>query len=408
MFQYSSENDLNSNKNEETNGNNMGTNYHLFIAQLCTEIDDKHQHLNAHIASLVSNCGDLKLNAKFWTYLLNNLDMITLLKDLDEDSAEINLTNKQKFMTAFYNLLMCINKLEKELAVYLTAEAETTEFLFDVEFFLSLAFLIFEKVTHLTLNEAHSQSDNSAELIFELDLTNGNGYDSTIWLFELNLNSLLEKYVLKFLPDLIELQKVLSVSPLDCSYGSGKSSLEFFKNLFRQEDFSVRRTSSFDIDLLISKPCVSNNPDDFLSANPITQSYKCLISNLNALKFCAHDPYGEADETAAQCGREVNNVSFGCLAFSYLSMGYFEIRMLLENSFQFLYEIQLFNNEFKNLFRPDHEDQRLWKQNFTKSSHIEPYLNREMNDCKHVKNKKNLESKWNIEIDIVNNLYLVY
>ncbi len=366
------------------------------IEQLCIDIDTKHQNLNKTISGLVSNCGDLKLNGKFWNYLINDIGLISFLNDsVDEDSDEVFLSKKHDLMKNFYNLLLCLNKLEKELAIYLNRIDGTGVFSFDAEFFLGLAFLVFEKVTNMTTSQMKSQNSNekpnsnNIELVFELDMNTSNCYDDTIWLFELNLNNLLSNYVLKFLPDLIDLQKNNSTSRY---VGSGRSSLEFFKNLLYKEKCDVAKTTSanFDIDILISKPCL--DVQEFY--NPITQSYKCLLNNLNTLKFFSHDPFLEADNEAAKLGRETNTISFGCLAFSYLSMGFFEIKMLLENSFQFLYEIREFNHEIKSLFRRDanEHDTKSWMKSckFTDDYEFENY---QFND----KRKPN-KTKWNIDL----------
>ena len=357
------------------------------IAQLCIDIDTKHQNLNINISGLVSNCGDLKLNAKFWNYVINDLGLISFLNDsVDEDSDEIFLSKKHDLMKNFYNLLLCLNKLEKELAIYLNKIDGTGVFSFDAEFFLGLAFLVFEKVTNMTTSNSNEKpNSNNIELVFELDMNTSNCYDDTIWLFELNLNNLLSNYVLKYLPDLIDLQKNDSTSRF---VGSGRSSLEFFKNLLYKEkcDGAKITSANFDIDILISKPCLDVQEFN----NPITQSYKCLLNNLNTLKFFSHDPFLEADNEAAKIGRETNTISFGCLAFSYLSMGFFEIKMLLENSFHFLYEIREFNREIKSLFRRDanEHDTKSWMKNLKDDYEFEYY---QFND----KRKAN-KTKWNI------------
>jgi len=284
--------------------------------------------------------------------------------------------------------------LEKYLAIYLRETGG--EFSFDAEFFLGLSFLIFEKVTGLTqsgpLNKSHAEE---IELVFELDMVTNNCYDDSIWLFELNLNNLLRNCILKFLPDLIDLQKSESAKQF---VGSGRSSLEFFRNLFNNEKFNAADTATnFDIDILISKPCL-----DSQEINPITQSYKGLLSNLNALKFFSHDPFLEADNEAEERGREVNNVSFGCLAFSYLSMGYFEIKMLLENSFHFLYEIREFNEEFRKLFRRDKNENspQTWMKNLRYSDDYDEYLQLSAQT-------KTNQTKWNIDLVIFFNFWIV-
>lgn len=361
------------------------------IAQLCIDIDTKHQNLNMTISGLVSNCGDLKMNAKFWNYVINHLGLISFLNDsVDEDSDEVFLSKKHDLMKNFYNLLLCLNKLEKELAIYLNKIDGTGVFSFDAEFFLGLAFLVFEKVTNMTTSNSNEKpNSNNIELVFELDMNTSNCYDDTIWLFELNLNNLLSNYVLKFLPDLIDLQKNDSTSRF---VGSGRSSLEFFKNLLYKEKCDGAKTASenFDIDILISKPCLDVQEFN----NPITQSYKCLLNNLNTLKFFSHDPFLEADNEAAKLGRETNIISFGCLAFSYLSMGFFEIEMLLENSFHFLYEIREFNREIKSLFRRDanEHDTKSWMKNLKFSDDYE-FENYQFND-----KRKTNKTKWNIDL----------
>jgi hypothetical protein len=117
---------------------------------------------------------------------------------------------------------------------------------------------------------------------------------------------------------------------------------------------SLCNDSALDIGNLIWRPSCSYDSCDILAENPITQSYKCLLSGLSALCYHTHDPLSEAEEEAAACGVQVELNSLACLGMSYYGMGFFEIKKLLfENTFQYLYELKQFNAELKRLFKYD-------------------------------------------------------
>ena len=356
---------------DETSANKNGLlNYAQaeFVSQLCAEIDSRHQDLNKNFTNLVSNTGDLKLNAKFWSYLLNEFNLISII-----NNDEVSVQTKNEFVKNFNKFLLCLNKLEKHLAVYLLnnnfdlssdvqTDAKTPDYLFDSEFFLSLGFLIFEQADYLTnrLDRTTIESEYGNETVFELDLA-GN-FDYSVCLFELNLNNILVNYVLKYLPSIVEFQKGVELGDgSTTSLGSGQSVLEFFKSLFRAELNALNRAKEckvcdehVDVNSFVSKPCFYSSVESKLAANPITQSYSYYLTNLNKLSYYSYDPFSEAEKEAADYGREVNHTSTACLSLSYYSMGRAELKKsLLESSFQFLYESKQFNAEFNHLFRSE-------------------------------------------------------
>jgi hypothetical protein len=411
---------------DETSANKNGLlNYAQaeFVSQLCAEIDSRHQDLNKNFTSLVSNTGDLKLNAKFWMYLLNEFNLISIINNDEVGGVQA----RNEFAKNFNKFLLCLNKLEKHLAVYLLnnnfdlssdaqLDAKTPDYLFDSEFFLSLGFLIFEQADYLThrLDRATIESEHGNETVFELDLAGH--FDYSVCLFELNLNNILVNYVLKYLPGIVEFQKGVELGNGSTSLGSGQSVLEFFKSLFRAElSVSDRRAKEckvcaehVDVNSFVSRPCFYSTVESQLAANPLTQSYSYYLSNLSKLSYYSYDPFSEAEKEAADYGREVNHTSTACLSLSYYSMGRAELKKsLLESSFQFLYESKQFNAEFNHLFRSEssYDEWRFTADSLktkqldsfdTRSNYCSNYT-REKEAARKAQTQSQEPSKWNFE-----------
>lgn len=164
------------------------------IESLCFQIDAKHVP-----SSPSTNCGDLKYNATFWNYVLDKLGLIEILNGADVPHLEHIRTNMDRLMTT-------IKRLESELTNYAvdhwTFNNETV--VFDAEFFLNLAFTIFEQACKLT------ESSPTIPLVFELDMDMSTDYS-----FEIKLEQLLNNWVLVYLPSMIN--KVIQKGYFDIS-----------------------------------------------------------------------------------------------------------------------------------------------------------------------------------------------
>ena len=344
------------------------------INQIMTDIDFKHQLLNKNITSYVSNCGDLKFNELFLIYLLQKLNLIDLLlinQSLDNGGFYLNetiyLLKRNDFMKKLNRLLMCLNKMEKEFYFNFSNPQSSTalltsEHLFDANFFLNLSFLVYEQADSLTSRNLFNQKFISDDNLFEMDEQDTTNNEK---LYEENLNIVIINFILKNLPDLIK---------LPCF--SGKLIIQFFVNLF-ENDFNLNinqtecdqqhnRNDYIDINNYMSKPFLSNEKIDFIVSNPITQSFKPFLTNLNALNYQTHDPFIEAKQNDIMTMdynnfhsnnknrndfNQNNNMS-ARLAFSYYTMGYFEVeKNLFDNPYQSIYDTKEFNNEFDELFQ---------------------------------------------------------
>lgn len=108
-------------------------------------------------------------------------------------------------------------------------------------------------------------------------------------------------------------------------------------------------------------------PETFeLDSNPISTSYKPLVSNLKALSYLTYDPFREADELSAQFGTEIDICTLACLSFSYLTMGQITAakKCFFENSSQFLHELKSFYHEFECVFDDiEHNEQSKQEKN---------------------------------------------
>lgn len=244
----------------------------------------------------------IELNDYFWQYLSDKLNLIALLTNVN-NCDEANFRNQLDFFQNLNKLLKCLSLIEVE---FQKLNLETKSL-------IRICCLIYE--------EANSDNTTTLDSLIKTE---------HLVQFEQNVQKLL-----KFIPLLI-------TNPIKT----------ILNDLLKSNECSIC-DNLIDIGEILLKPN-SNIEKLNLVDDPITQSYKCLIENLNALNFYTHDAFLEAYELAAETGCEVDIISFACLNLSYYSMGQFELKKnLFENSFQFLYELKQFNADFNQMFSTD-------------------------------------------------------
>lgn len=239
----------------------------------------------------------IELNDLFWSYLSDNLNLSNLLVNINLCDTS-NFRAQLDFFQNLNKLIKCLSRVEFEIKKFnnlINCDDEFTNLVFKI------TFLIYQNVNDVNDTQ-----------------------------FELNLNRLV-----KFVPNLVN-----------------KPDEQFLKSLIEIDENCFICENPIDVGELVHKPCYVETSR--VDSNPITQSYKCLIENLNALNFYTHDPFSEADELAAETGCQVDITSFACLNLSYYTMGLFELRKnLFENPFQFLYELKHFYEDFNQMFSND-------------------------------------------------------
>ena len=265
-------------------------------------------------------------------------------------------SEKTEFMVNLNKLLLCVRQVESMIAEW---SHDTLNSLFgDSEFLLNLSFLFYEQTINMQINTQICCSTDERSLtpmIFELDLSMAKiSTHPSVLMFEKCLNYLTDEYLAKHLP------------PLSCSaFFSSEAVLEFIRNLFStryelecDNDFSSRKNEIFDVVTYMSKPSAES---DLFSSNPITLSFRPLVSNLNHLNLYANDPFREAVEEADMFGRQMEQLSFACFFLSFYTIGWNKgvsedtvassnKLSLFENPMQNLYELRHLKLEFEALF----------------------------------------------------------
>ena len=263
------------------------------MTQICNEIES------------IQSAVDLKTNEKFWQFLINKLSLLNVLARL-ESMDDVDAKNQFDLMENLKKFLFCLSLFSN----YSAATIELSIFVHEE------AMKIWETLNLLII------SKRRAEDVFELDM---NGVEESSF----GLKDF--EQIAKFIFDQI----------------NGKQG----------ECECIICCCLIDVNQIVNKPGCLNNRFDFLTENPITQSYKCLLNNLSVLSYHTYEPFSEARDTADECGTEVDTISFACLAFSYYTMGAFELSSsFFDNSLQFLHELKQFQWEFNRTF---HSDERL-------------------------------------------------
>lgn len=162
--------------------------------------------------------------------------------------------------------------------------------------------------------------------------------------------------------------------------------------------------------MYLSKPQCCSEYTEFLSCNPISQSYKYFINNLNTLNHYCNDPFNESDQDSDMFGRITDKSrSLSSFAISYLTMGQFEIKKsLFENPLQYLYEMKQFNDEFTRTFKNDSilpewklkmiDSLKCSNDDFVALFEVDNKLNKFKTKIKNKQTKQNAkQSKWKIE-----------
>ena len=263
------------------------------MTQICSEIES------------VQSAVDLKTNEKFWQFLLNKLNLLNLLARLDSmDDADAK--NQFDLLENLKKFLFCLSLFTNNSA----AAIELSIFVYDE------AMRTWDALNLLII------SKRRADDVFELDM-----------------NGVEDAHCCSF--DLKEFEHIARFIFYQIAEKQGECECLICGRLI-------------DVNHIVNKPGCLTNRFDFLIENPITQSYKCLLNNLNALSYHTHEPFTEARDTADECGTEVDTMSFACLAFSYYTMGAFELSSsFFDNSLQFLHELKQFQWEFSRTFHSD-------------------------------------------------------
>lgn len=266
-----------------------------FMAQVCGRVETRIKQLTI--------CTEL--TQLFWVYLCEKLSLNPLLATLGSPDESQNFKVQLEFFQNLNKLMQCLHLIESELD-RLAANGSV-----DSQLVIEITFLVYE--------EANAPISNS------------------LLVFEQKVNQLL-----KYLPVLSTL-----VMPIE---------KKLFKELINSNESNECGICAAPIDVgeILLKPNVNEEKATQPEANPITQSYSCLINNLNALSMITHDPISEAYDVAQETGCEADIVSMACLNISYYTMGLFELKKsLFENKFQFLYELDQFYADFNHMFSND-------------------------------------------------------
>ena len=199
----------------------------------------------------------------------------------------------------------------------------------DDDLLIKLSFFIYTEVRRLlSLNNS-----NNPGLIFELELMDDK---ST---FEQTLKTLLNQLTDKEF-DLMDSRSCLKNN---CN----ENDLNEWTKL--DNDCKLCEIDLVDIGQVMSKPILTHNTEEYL-----IRSLKIFANNLSKLNSFTYDPFTEANEDAEFGYGQADVLSFACLLFSYYSMGSIQIKkFLFENEFQFLYDSNVFYNDFDITFRND-------------------------------------------------------
>lgn len=318
----------------------------LFYQQIIAYIDLHYDHKRKLIATKVSNVSDLKQSKKFWSFICQK----------NADSFP-----KQDFMTNVAKILLSISTLENELLKF-----KDDNFIFEHEFILNLAFLLYENC------ERAPSFETNCSLIFDIDLNHQCEEN-----FEKILKFLVQKYVSKYIP--------LLICQENFEYSSGKFWIGLFKIWLENESFndfnlenSPKNTEYFqyenflDNEIFLSEPIVLNDLNEFKNSNPISQGYQKLLDNLQRLQYICNDPINDFQHESELYGRVFHDRSrfFSYFSASYYTMGLFDLKKsLFDNPLQSLYETKLLNEEYSKVFQNDSISNE-WKKKMTECLRI--------------------------------------
>lgn len=348
----------------------------LFYQQVSAFIDCHYDQKRKLIAEKVSNLTDLKLSKKFWNIL-----------------SQKNIDNclRQDFVSQIPKILLSITTLENELIKFVNED-----FIFEHEFVLNLAFLLYEN------SERAIHLESNSNLIFEIDLNCQIEAN-----FEKLLKFLVQKYVSKFIQ--------LLTTQESSYFMSGKFWISLFKILLENETFTdllesgskIRNTdylqyeNFLDIEMFLSKPLIPSDNIEFKNSNPISQGYRELLDNLERLQYICNDPINDYETESELYGRVFHDRSrfFSYFSASYYTMGLFDLRKsLFDNPLQSIYENKLFNQEYLQIFKNDlisHE----WKKKMIESLQLTPdEFSALFESVKSKQKSKEKKSQWDFEI----------
>jgi hypothetical protein len=337
------------------------TNYEL-ISEICAQIE-KNQEPR-------TKCTDLKTSRTFWQYLINKLDMLHLLGRTEAHA--FYTSEKNEFIINLSKLLLSITRIE----VTLSDKTSTIYQDLDSDALLNLAFLFYEQAT-LIINTNMMSCPNSVstQMVFEIDLNISNmAANQSVVKFEKYLNLLTENFLIKYLPELKSDAKIVDFYRDVLSRTQIESFVSVTEQQQEQQEINERSESwVMDVDLFLTKPHALSESIDFLVSNPITQSFKSLLTNLNKLNLCASDPFREASEEANLFGRQMEQLTYACFFLSFYTSGLSSAEevvvskaSMFDSPMQILYESKQFKGEFESLFKHESINDE-WKKSMIES-----------------------------------------
>jgi hypothetical protein len=327
------------------------------ISEICVQIE-KNNELESSL-----KFKNLKTSRTFWQYLINKLDLLHLLGR--NETQAFYTSEKNEFLINLGKLLLCVTRIESVLAekAYENFEA------LDSDLVLSLGFLFYEQAI-LMINTTMCSSV-SPQMVFEIDLSiSCMSVHQSVVKFEKYLTFLIENYLIKYIPELKNDDMSTQI-------------VDFYRDMFAKtqidslvsltEESSINSRCVMDVEMFLMKPHAQSESIDFMVSNPITQSFKSLLTNLNKLNLCSSDPFREACEEANLFGRQLEQLTYACFFLSYYTSGLAsgedaavaKVNMF-DSPMQFLYELKQFNGEFESLFKYESISDE-WKKSMIES-----------------------------------------
>jgi hypothetical protein len=280
--------------------------------ELLNEISSRIQ--NEHKRLLVQN---LCTSSLFWSYLLDNFALHTILLTVETDPNEwLFCQRKQLLLAQVSQLTSCLNIVENEfykLRQYAYFMNDNSFFITD-EFLLGLTFKVYEAAS-----EFEEFVENRAKCLLESFL----------------LDNLSDNYLSFFIHS----------NNIDLN---NNRSVQHKSNLNRSDTLEVEGS---DVSQYLWQPSFQNFDDD---CQQLVGNFKFLIHAFHRLNNQTYDHTTAIEEAAELNGTIPNRLTFASLTAAISSLGYFDPSELFYSSaLQAFYDAQIFNNEFKEVFQND-------------------------------------------------------